>query len=149
MKNTLKLIMALFLIITVCIFPGCTKENGGKAMKQNGSLASLDYPLVSQSGKYEAVIEAFDDDGVRSFKLFISDINNNDSPYEADITFRTRDRNYVFWADEEDILWCYSGDIGTYFWLKENGTWTKKIYADNPEAIVPQALKEARPNKYK
>lgn len=118
-------------------------------MKQNGSLADLNYPLISPSGNYEAIIEAFDDSGVRSFRLFISDLKINDSPYQAEITFRLRDSNFIFWADEADILWCYNGDIGTYFWLKENGAWTKKGYADNPEAKVPQALKEARPNRYK
>ena len=80
--------------------------------------------------------------------LYCIDVNDKGAKYKADLVFRARDRNYVFWADEEDILWGYSGDVGTFFWTKEYGSWVKKAYADNKDAIVPQALKEARPNKY-
>ena len=111
-------------------------------------LSNIDQPLLSPSTQYEAVIEKFDDNGVRSYKIFIVDVNGIDSMYEADLIFRARDRNYAFWADEEDVLWGYSGDAGTFYWVKENGSWVKKAYADNPEAIVPQSLKDARPNKY-
>jgi len=107
-------------------------------------------PLSSPSDKYEAIIEEYDDNGVKSYKLYIVDVmDDEDAKYTADLIFRARDKNYVFWADAEDILWGYSGDVGSYFWVNEGGTWVKKTYADNQDAIVPQALKDARPNKYK
>jgi hypothetical protein len=111
-------------------------------------LSNVDQPLPSPSSNYEAVIEKFDDDGVRSYKLFIVDVNDEGAKYEADLVFRARDRNYVFWADEEDVLWGYSGDVGTFFWTKEDGSWVEKAYTDDIDAIVPQALKEVRPGKY-
>ena len=133
----------------MCIFTSCIKDNGGETiMKQNGSLANLAYPLSSYSGNYEAILEEFDDNGVKSYRLYISNVNKIDPKYEVDLIFRARDRNYIFWADNDDILWSYSGDIGTFFWIKEDGYWNKKAYADNPNANVPKELKDARPNKY-
>jgi hypothetical protein len=114
---------------------------------QNGSLASINYPLRSYSGKYEATIEEFDDAGVNSYKLYICDADY-DIKYEADMIFRARDKNYILWADDEDILWVYSGDVGTFFWIKDDVSWVKKSYADNGDARVPKALKEARPKYY-
>jgi hypothetical protein len=136
----------MFSALMVCILTSCTNENGGESMNPN-ELSNVDHPLSSYSNNYEAVIEKFYDNGVRNYKLFIVDVNDNGAKYEADLVFRARDRNYVFWADAEDVLWGYSGDVGTFFWTKEDGSWVKKAYADNKDAIVPQALKEARPNK--
>ena len=119
-------------------------------MDYNELFNNLNQPLSSFSGSYEAIIEEFDDNGVKSFKLYIMDVNNNEkAKYTADLVFRARDKNYVFWADEEDILWGYSGDVGTYFWINEDGVWVQKAYANNPNAIVPQMLKDARPNLFK
>ena len=128
----------------MCIVASCVNENEADTME----LSYVDKPISSPSGNYEAVIEKFDDNGVRSYRLYIADVNNTDTRYEAELVFRARDKNYVFWADEEDILWGYSGDVGTFFWVIEDGSWVKKSYADNPGAKVPQALKEARPKMH-
>ena len=132
-------------ILTTILIAGCIKNT--EEPLNNNELSNIDQPLFSPSGNYKAVIDRFEDNGVRAYKVEIVDVKDFDT-YEVDILFRARDRNYVFWADEDDILWGYSGDVGTYFWLKENGFWIKKTYADNPNAVVPQALKDARPNKY-
>ena len=130
---------------TMCILSSC---NGGEMMKYSGAFANLNQPISSPSGSYSAIIEEFNDNGVNSYKLYIVDLIGNGTKHETDLIFRARDRNYVFWADEEDVLWGYSGDVGTFFWVIENDSWIKKAYTDNKDAKVPQALKDARPNRY-
>jgi len=147
MNNRTKLVPMIFGVLMVCVLTSCTNENGVESVSPN-ELFIVDQPLSSPSGNYEAVIERYDDNGVRSYKLFIVDANDSGTRFEAGLVFRARDRNYVFWADEEDVLWGYSGDVGTFFWTQEDGCWIKKAYADNKDATVPQALKAVRPNKY-
>ena len=144
MNSKTKIMLILFSALLVCVLTSCIKENGGNTMNRN-ELSNVDKPLSSPSSNYEAVIEKFDDNGVRSYKLFIVAVDDSELKYEADLVFRARDRNYVFWADGEDILWGYSGDVGTYFWAKEDGFWIKSSYAENRDANIPQALRDARP----
>ena len=119
-------------------------------MKYSDLFANPNQFLLSPSGNYKADIEDFDDDGVKSYRLYIIDIRNDGTlKYEVDFIFRARDKNFIFWADEADVLWVYSGDTGTYFWINNNDIWIKKSYADNQEAKVPQALKDVRPNIFK
>ncbi|MDR0488425.1 MAG: hypothetical protein LBG99_03325 [Propionibacteriaceae bacterium] len=141
--------------VVVCVFTGCTiGRDGGLTSRNevpeinNHELFDYDGPFVSPSGQYEAVIENYDDDGVRSYKLFIVTVDGSEPPFEADLIFRARDKNYVYWADEEDIVWGYSGDVGAYFWVKEDGFWVEKSYADHQDAKVPQGLKDARPKYF-
>ena len=148
MKKKVKLILIIFNILIMYILSSCINENGEKAMEYN-ELSNLDQPLSSPSGNYKAIIEKFNDNDVKSYKLFIEDVNDKEPKYETDLIFRARDKNFVFWADEEDILWGYSGDIGIFFWVNENNSWVKKTYTKNSDAIVPQALKDARPNIFK
>jgi hypothetical protein len=78
----------------MCLLPGCAGENERpEEMGQNGSLSDIERPLLSYGGNYEAVIEEFDDDGVKCYKLYILDINGNDLRYEAKLSFRARDKN--------------------------------------------------------
>jgi len=129
---------------------GCNKENKGATDKTYIDI--FDNPnisLISPSGNYLAIIKKFNDNGIESYKIYIKyKDNDNDLGYETDLIFRARDKNYIFWADESDILWGYSGDIGTFFWSRENGNWAKHSYADNRDAVVPQALKKVRPRNF-
>jgi hypothetical protein len=107
----------------------------------NAEFSHIAQALPSPYGNYEAVIESFDNNGVRSYKVLIVDINDRASEYELDIIFRARDRNLLAWADDEEVLWAYSGDVGTFFWVWEEASWVKKSYAQNPNATKPQALR--------
>jgi hypothetical protein len=42
--------------------------------------------------------------------------------------------------DDADNIWVYSGDLGTDFWLHENGKW---IEQPTPPDGIPNILKEA------
>ncbi|MCL2152661.1 MAG: hypothetical protein FWH57_06870 [Oscillospiraceae bacterium] len=137
------MILIIFCILAMCLFTSCKNEIKNENMYKD-ELSNVDHPLLSPCGNYEAIIEKFDNNGVRSYKLYIEEVKDKYS-YEADLIFRAIDRNYVFWADEEDVLWEYSGDVGIFFWVKEDSSWMKKSYADNPKAIAPQALQDALP----
>ena len=145
-------VFIIYTILSICVLSGCSQDsNAGrdKEIAENNLFASQDQVLISPSEIYGAYIEEFDDNGVKSYCLYIKSLNSgNQSVYKADITFRARDVNYIFWADEADILWGYSGDIGTYLWVRTDNTWVKEAYADNIDAEVPQALKNAMPNLY-
>jgi hypothetical protein len=106
----------MFSALMVCILTSRTNDNGGESMNPN-ELSNVDHPLSSYSCNYEAVIEKYYDNGVRNYKLFIVDVNDNGAKYEADLVFRARDRNYVFWADAEDVLWGCSGVLDKRRWF--------------------------------
>ena len=117
--------LTLLSVVMVCSVAGCTTGRGERATSRSEvsenkhELRDFDEPFVSPSGLYE-----------------------------ADLIFRAQDTNYVYWADEEDIVWGYSGDVGAYFWVKEDGFWVEKSYADHQDAKVPQGLKDARPKYF-
>lgn len=152
MKIKTKLVLIISGMLLICVMFGCTGRNEGtEPIKVISQLINQDQPyvLLSPNGSYEAILEEVDDNGVKSYRLYIANVNSDTgSKYTADLIFRARDTNYVLWADEEDILWAYSGDAGTFFWINENGSWMKNAYYDDKSAKVPQALKDARLNKY-
>ena len=149
MKNNIIFLCILFGILMMCFLTSCKNANNGNEIEYIDLFVTPDQALLSPSGNYEAVIEKFDNDGVRSYSLFIIDADNGvDLKYEADLIFRARDKNFIFWADEEDILWAYNSDVGVYFWVNDNGIWTKKSYVDNRTEKVPQILRELRPRVF-
>jgi len=122
-------------------------QNNGETSQRRQGFADFSHSL-SPSGVYEAIIEEFNNSGVNSYKLYIANTIYNDHKFETELTFRRRDRNFVFWADEDDILWAYSSDIGTFFWVKEHDSWVEKAFFENRDAKVPQALREVLPHRF-
>ena len=136
-------------MFAACALISCSCDSGEDAIIPNELISQPGQPVLSPSGRYEAIVEKFDDEGVRSYKLSIIDTASNDeTKYTTDVTFRARDTNFVLWADEEDVLWGYNGDIGTFFWVNINGSWLKRSYANNSDVTVPEALKAARPRYF-
>jgi len=122
-------------------------QNNGEILQRSQRFADFSHS-ISPSGTYKAIIEEFNNNGVSSYKLYIANTIYNDNKFETDLTFRRRDRNFVFWADDDDILWANSGDIGTFFWVKEHDSWVQMAFFENRDAKVPQALKEVLPRLY-
>jgi len=137
MRNKINLV---FILCAMFTSTSCT-------LQRRQRFADFSHSL-SPSGTYQAIIEEFNNNGVNSYRLFIADAVHNDHKFETELTFRRRDMNFVFWADEEDILWANSGDIGTFFWVKEHDSWVKKVFSENRDAKVPQALKEVLPRLF-
>jgi len=108
--------------------------------------------VISPSGKYKLeVVEGYDGNvkfnrfqiikvGTPTAEPSIAFISND--------TFRIRDTLYFFW-DDEDRVWVYSGDVGTFFWEKTNEeNWKKYAYVENKEVPVPQLLIKLKPNLF-
>lgn len=86
----------------------------------NRSRSPLDGVMVgtpySPSGKYELkVIPGKAQDYVR---FQIIDRSLGTVVCESDLDFCIRMRTYIMWGDttRKDVVWVYSGDIGTYYW---------------------------------
>ena len=109
---------------------------------------SLLSSTLSPSGGFTVTLEQFNDGGTRSQRIIIHPTGEADNQTVLDLTLRLRDSNFVSWADTSDILWVYSGDVGTFFWVYENGAWVKNDYKDGMRKEVPLALKEARPKYF-
>jgi hypothetical protein len=61
--------------------------------------------------------------------------------------YRMRDRFYITWAENEDVLWLYSSDIGIFGLYPEGGEWVKKNSADcrNAGFVLPSIFFEILP----
>lgn len=116
-------------------------------------LATIKNPVKSPSGKYLLIIIE-GNDGIVNYNQFqIAKINNEEMKSEVIFNsldkFRTRDTVYFLW-DNEDRVWVYSGDIGTFYWIRKNdNVWEKQRYVDHKDTPVPEILKKLRPNVFK
>ena len=102
----------------------------------------------SPSGIYILEIVTDNVDNAMSFSFCIKNKTDEIVIYECSDYYRLRDVTYLLWG-ENDTVWVYSGDLGTFFWEQDNDSWIKKTYVDNRENIVvPQALKELKPKDF-
>jgi hypothetical protein len=88
------------------------------------------YPAASPSGKYRLVVST-GYNGECEFAQFQITTNSKFPRvlYSSADHFRRRDRTYFFW-DPQDRAWVYSGDVGTYYWVRGSGsTWQKHHYS--------------------
>lgn len=68
--------------------------------------------------------------------------------FESEDDYRVRDTYYLLWG-EDDTVWVYSGDLGTFYWEKHGHEWVKKSYYENRETVnVPEALRELEPQSF-
>lgn len=95
----------------------------------------------SPSGKYSYLVENKD----VNYAVFI--YKNNDLIFSDTQLYRRQDRFFITWHEEHDILWLYSGDIGTYYFYFENGKWNRGTFSDSrmKGTDIPLALKNAVP----
>lgn len=118
MKNKL---LNIFLII-ILLFCCCKKHDN--------KVYIYDDPLVSPSGKY--ILEILNGyNGIVHYKRFnISSIEDRSNPkviYCSTDTYRINDKLYFAWDDNEDIVWVYSSDIGTFYWSRvDENEWCKQ-----------------------
>lgn len=95
----------------------------------------------SPSGKYMYSVEEKDKN------YFIDIYENNKLVFSDNQSYRMQDRFYITWHEVNDILWLYSGDIGTFYFCIENGQWKRKtfIYGEMNGDLIPLKLKESVP----
>lgn len=143
--------ITIILIIAVAIF---TTHGFGKQENKidTKGIATINNPVVSPSGKYQLKIIEETKEGVRYNKFAIlktMDGNSNFKEiYISNRLFRTRDNLYFVW-DDNDRVWVYSGDIGTFFWeRRSNDNWQQYAYAENKNVNVPEILKKIKPGYF-
>jgi hypothetical protein len=107
-------------------------------------VATLDKPAVSPSGKFILIVLTQNANGndTQSFQILGQD---KTVLYISTEQFTARDTNFFLW-DNQDRVWVYSGDLGTFFWENQDEahTWKKYVYAEN-NVPAPAFLKEVRP----
>lgn len=74
-------------------------------------------------------------------------VENNTIVFEDNQNYRKRDRFFISWHQNDDILWVYSGDIGLYYFICENNIWKRYAFADSTmnNTNIPMIMKEAVP----
>lgn len=104
--------------------------------------------ILSPSEKYILEMIASRQDNVRGFHFIVKNSADNNEIFRSEEFFRLRDVNYLFWEDD-DVIWAYSGDVGTFYWEKSNNTWEKKSYYENKDEVeTPEILKQLRPKRF-
>lgn len=148
-------IIPLYLVVTYIGYKLLLREYAKPACD---TCATIIEGAVSPSGKYVLLVKEVSENGsTLNYFLIMSATetekdSENPSPenvvYTSTDKFRTRDTLYFLW-DNNDRVWVYSGDVGTYFWEQgDNGLWTKHTYTDE-DIEAPTFLKEVRPEYHK
>ncbi|WP_127588727.1 hypothetical protein [Paenibacillus koleovorans] len=141
--------LLLFLLLgLVSASIGCAKSEMSNSTKINNTLATPGNPVVSKSGKYQLIVEESKEDGVAKQSFIIKNISN-ETIYSSIEKFRIRDTLYFLW-DEEDRVWVYSGDVGTYIWTQINErSWNKQSFSEMKGVLnPPEQLKKLKPHYF-
>ncbi|GMO38501.1 MAG: hypothetical protein Ta2B_18110 [Termitinemataceae bacterium] len=152
MKYYQKLFLINLLIINIYTVNANDKIDNEEDEKNKYLVLEDDYK-ISPSGTYKLFLNSNGDE--RYFTFYITGIDDN-------IVFIEKERYYkrftffLCWDDNLDIVWCYSGDMGTYFWTNKDDTWEKNDYYMNkrngynpPYINPPHILKKLRPKYFK
>ena len=143
MKKKKSFIIGLALLFSQ-ILSACAESS---SEQDNKFLATLEKPAMSPSGSYELTVIIPDEKEKWMYSFQISD-KSKQVVFTPDLKFSIRSTTYWLW-DENDRVWVYSGDIGTYFWEKNNsGQWVKNSYRKS-NVSAPKFLKETRPRWHK
>jgi hypothetical protein len=136
-----------FLIILITISAACSANNStsqdphpNMSHEENVLFATPDNPVSSPSGNYVLTVESGFNDNVYNNHFVVYEAGDN-APlvFASDKEYRTRDRLYFLW-DENDNIWVYSGDIGITLWQKEDNIWVEQYPA---KSDMPLILQEA------
>lgn len=143
-----KLILVV-LILILCVSCSSNQKGSEGNDMANDKLVTENHSALSPSEKYLLEMAVSESGNVRGFYFVVKDASNNKEVYKNENFFRLRDTNYLFWG-EDDTVWVYSGDLGTFYWEKTSNSWDKKTYAENKDSIeVPELLKELKPQYFK
>jgi hypothetical protein len=114
--------MVLVMVSVICGF----LSTGSRTDKPDTSrFLSETHSITSPSGEFIAEQENFiGDNNTRLYVVHINDSEGN-RVHTCQILLRMRDNNFVLWADDEDTLWIYSGDLGTFCWKHSGESWTQ------------------------
>lgn len=143
-----KLILVVLMLVLCVSCSSNQKGSDGNDMV-NDKLVTESHSVLSPSEKYSLEMVVSEADNVRGFNFVVKEASNEEEVYKSEDLFRLRDTNYLFWG-EDDTIWVYSGDLGTFYWEKAFNSWNKKTYAENKDNInIPELLKELKPQYFK
>ena len=139
-KGDLRNLVWLCSLVTM-LFAGCSRPSDEQY------LATRRNPARSPSGKFLLRVTAGATERARFQTFEIEELGYTGphrifSPTER---FMSRHTTFFLW-DDADRVWVYSGDVGTYFWVRvTNNVWEKCIYAQNQHVPSPDFLKRKYP----
>lgn len=148
------IIISIIIIITflylfiLYVFNGFFKAQNNNVLIEG--LATINNPLISPSGKYQLKICEEHIEGVKHNKFVIYRIVNqniDETPiFISDDAYRIRDRLFFLW-DNDDRVWVYSGDLGTFYWESiTDENWEKHFFVKNGDVNPPDLLIKLRPS---
>ena len=151
MKKTaiiISIMVTLVVILSSCLNDDVNSSDLETSNMFKHLIASESNSVTSPSGQYILEMITATKDNVYSGSFCIKNEKDKSLLYECGDYYRLRDTTFILWG-EDDTVWVYSGDLGTFYWENNNETWVKKSYAKNKNKIVvPQALRELRPNHF-
>jgi hypothetical protein len=144
MNKTIKIVVICFLLFCCSCSVIARKE---ESSIDKSVLVSEDHAVISPSGQYSLKMDVTKEEGVRGFHVAVCSIDNK-GVFRSKEFFRFRDANFLLWGDD-DTFWVYSGDVGTFYWVKTGDSWEKKSYSENRDSVmVPDTLKLLRPSSF-
>jgi len=150
--NKKYLVFVIFAVLFYFLFVVNEKvENGGIYGEIKSKCAVPGNTVISPSGKYSLIVTAGDDGTVEYNKFSIAAAPGS-SGTEAVIfssadKFRTRDALYFLWGNN-DAVWVYSGDTGTFYWEKSGEKeWLKRSFYEKPSE-PPELLVRLKPGTF-
>jgi hypothetical protein len=133
---------SMWLVVLALLSGGCGK------LPTDPSEAVANRPAPSPSGKYRlVVVDGFNGSIQFGQFLIMTDEKHPRMLFCPREQFRSSARTHFFW-DPEDRVWVYSGDVGTFYWVR-NGTnlWVKHRYS-NGGVRAPEFLRKLKPGEY-
>jgi hypothetical protein len=135
--------LRVFLLVLPLIPWGCARPAGSER------LVALGQPRSSPSGEYALVLDEKSGEKFHYYAVSILDKAGGVACLCPE-KFLTRHSLFLCWADDADVAWCYSGDLGIFYWSRDAaGTWRESAYKidGGPGGVKPPiALKSLRPS---
>jgi hypothetical protein len=135
-----------YLIISLSSFLILLNSCEKKEFNRDVFLTLPGKPAISPSGEFILnIIEGKDRGGkFNRFEILEARSSNQKKVYECTDKFYVFHTTFIFWG-EKDVAWVYSGDVGTFYWLRANdGSWEKHAFSEG-KINAPQFLKKERP----
>ena len=137
------------LLLGIALLGSCSQDKVMEKLYAD-RLVTENHSVVSPSQEYSLEMEIYYSDNVTGFSFIIRNILDNEEIYRSDDFYRLRDVTYLCWGDDDDTVWVYSGDVGTYYWERTDGEWVKNTYAENKDrAIAPEPFSKTYTNLLK
>jgi hypothetical protein len=144
MKYGKFIIYIIYITISINILTANgTREDSSRLVSENCS-------KYSPSGKYKLSSFIGTDNNLQYYYFTVS--YNNNVVYTSTEKYYRRFTFFLCWDDKEDIIWCYSGDIGAYYWINENDSWNQYTYfSNNGDTNIepPAILRKIRPQFFR